>query len=316
MEIKEKRQRAPTAMCSEKRLPIPSLSSPSHYTLYVELLKDVLNASLYDESAWVRVERRPTLERQRRKERSWLARKRSQLGAYITQSARMIVIDELSRRNLAVVEKVPFDKQRREIGRDWPLFGYTMIGRKRLDNLQACVEDILRNDIPGDLIETGVWRGGATIFMRALLKAAGDTKRNVWLADSFAGMPVPQDSGDGWDLSHVEQLSVSLEQVKNNFERFGLLDEQVRFLKGWFSDTLPSAPIERLALLRLDGDLYSSTTDALEALYPKVSKGGFVICDDYGSWPSCKRAVDDFLLRHDLDVKLQWIDEDATFWRV
>src|SRR5205814_6734396 len=153
--------------------------------------------------------------------------------------------------------------------------GYTMVGHRRLENIQMCVEDVLRNQVPGDLIETGVWRGGASIFMRAVLKAYGVTDRKVWLADSFEGLPVPKDENDGQDLSQVDYLKVSVEQVQANFARFGLLDDQVKFLKGWFSDTLPNRPVERLAILRLDGDLYSSTMDALRALYDRVSRGGY-----------------------------------------
>ena len=85
-----------------------------------------------------------------------------------------------------------------------------------------------------------------------------------------------------------------LEHVKENFQRYGLLDEQVRFVKGWFRDTLPHVPIERLAVLRLDGDLYESTIQALDGLYHKLSPGGFVIVDDYGNVPACRQAVNDF----------------------
>ena len=155
------------------------------------------------------------------------------------------------------------------------MVGYTMVGLRRLDNLQACIEQVLARNIPGDFIECGVWRGGASIFARAVFKFHGVDDRKVWLANSFEGMPVPtkDDLGDP-DLSGVSYLSIPLEQVKANFQRFRLLDNQVRFIKGWFSDTLPTAPIEKVCILRLDGDHYSSTMDALGALYDKVSPGG------------------------------------------
>jgi O-methyltransferase len=215
-----------------------------------------------------------------------------------------------------MVEAKPYVAQTRDEGRDWPLFGFSMAGHRRLDNVHACVEQVLRDNIPGDFIETGVWRGGMTILMRALLKAHGVTDRVVWVADSFEGLPAPRDERDGADLSDVQQLKVSLEQVQENFSKFGLLDDQVRFLKGWFEDTLPQAPIERLAILRLDGDLYSSTMDALKNLYHKVSAGGFVIVDDYHSWPSCKAAVTDFLRERGLTPKIQDIDWTGAYWRV
>jgi hypothetical protein len=218
--------------------------------------------------------------------------------------------------NFVLLKKRPYNQDIRAKGMDWPLFGYTMIGEKRLDNIQYCVMDVLRRRVPGDLIETGVWRGGSTILMRAALKAAGVSDRTVWVADSFEGLPAPKDGTDGPDLSHIKHLKVSLEQVRANFARFGLLDDQVKFLKGWFCDTLPTAPIERLAILRLDGDLYSSTRDALEALYPKVSPGGYVIVDDYGSWPECKRAVNEYIERNNINADIEAIDDGGVFWMV
>ena len=173
-----------------------------------------------------------------------------------------------------------------------------MIGLKRLANVRACVESVLADGVPGDLIETGVWRGGTTIFMRAVLKVHGVTDRAVWVADSFAGLPAPDanryphDLGDR--LHTFPLLAVSLDRVRDNFRRYGLLDEQVRFLEGWFRDTLPTAPIERLAVLRLDGDMYESTILALESLYDRLSVGGYVIVDDFGSVDGCRQAVHDF----------------------
>jgi O-methyltransferase len=170
-------------------------------------------------------------------------------------------------------------------GRDWPARAHTMIGLKRLANIRTCVEAVLDAGIPGDLVETGVWRSGATIFMRAILKARGVTDRTVWLADSFAGLPPPDTDhyphDQGITLHRFPQSAVSLERVQENFRRYGLLDGQVRFLKGWFRDTLPTAQMERLAVLRLDVDLYESTIQALDSLYDKLSVGGFVIVSDF-----------------------------------
>jgi len=152
--------------------------------------------------------------------------------------------------------------------------------------------------------------------MRALLKAYGVADRKVWVADSFEGLPVPKSRADGHDLSRVLHLKVSLERVRANFARFGLLDGQVEFLKGWFSETLPDAPIGQLAILRLDGDLYSSTMDALRSLHHKVSPGGFVIVDDYYSLSSCRRAVTDFLAENSLKPEIRTIDWTGAFWKV
>ncbi|MHB1036360.1 MAG: TylF/MycF family methyltransferase [Pirellulales bacterium] len=204
-------------------------------------------------------------------------------------------------------------------GRDWPPTAETMIGLKRLDNIELCIREVLERGVPGDLIETGVWRGGAVIFMRGLLQALGDTERLVWVADSFQGLPrpdeknYPADKGDPhWSY---KDLAVSQEQVKRNFEKYGLLDDRVRFLVGFFKDTLVRAPIDRLAVLRLDGDMYQSTMEALTALYPKLSPGGYVIVDDYGAIPNCRQAVDDFRRQYSITEPLRSVDWTGTFWK-
>ncbi|MCA1452088.1 glycosyltransferase [Bradyrhizobium sp. BRP22] len=214
--------------------------------------------------------------------------------------------------------KGKFDPDIRAIGRDWPQQALTMIGTVRMRNLRHLLEQIIQDNIPGDLIETGVWRGGACIYMRAILAAHNITDRTVWVADSFSGLPRPNEAAFPADLGDIHytfgELSVSLNEVRQNFERYGLLDEQVRFLEGWFKDTLPSAPIERLALMRLDGDMYESTIQALDALYVKLSAGGFVIVDDYILEP-CRKAVEDFRMRHEITAPLEPIDGAAVFWR-
>jgi hypothetical protein len=106
----------------------------------------------------------------------------------------------------------------------------------------------------------------------------------------------------------------SYDDVREHFERYGLLDDQVRFLRGWFHETLPAAPIERLALLRLDGDLYDSTFQALQALYPKLSVGGYAIVDDYGSFSECRRAVHDYLRIAGCEAELRRVDDEAVYW--
>lgn len=215
-------------------------------------------------------------------------------------------------------QPVPFHSHRRLTGTDWPSRAHTMIGLRRLDNLQQCVEDVLKNQVPGDLIETGVWRGGAAIFMRAIVKAYGDTARVVWAADTFAGLPppnprkYPQDADS--ELYQVPYLAVSLEQVRDNFRKYALLDEQVRFLKGLFSETLPTAPIERLAVIRLDGDMYESTMDALVHLYPKLSVGGYLLIDDF-SVPACRQALEDYRGRHGIAEPIQAVDWTGAFWQ-
>jgi hypothetical protein len=213
----------------------------------------------------------------------------------------------------------PYDPRRRRVGEDWPKYGHTMIGLERLHNVRRCAERVIDDGVPGDFIETGVWRGGAAIMMRAVLAARAVHDRNVWVADSFRGVPPPDVANypqdEGLDLSGFADLAVSQDTVAANFSAYGLLDDQVRFLPGWFRDTLPDAPIERIALLRLDGDLYESTIVALRALYHKLSPGGYVIVDDYGAFEACARAVRDFRSEAGVDELLERIDWTGVFWR-
>ena len=212
-----------------------------------------------------------------------------------------------------------FDAAKRDQGLDWPSVAHTMIGHQRLRNLRQCCEQVLEAGIPGDFVETGIWRGGACILMRAVLASFGDDTRSVWCADSFEGLPKPDATNypaDAGDTHHVhDPLRISLEQVQDNFRKYGLLDGQVKFLKGWFKDTLPTAPIDRIAVLRLDGDMYQSTMDALEALYDKVVTGGFVIVDDFGAVPACAQAVRDYLGARKEVVDAHEIDWTGVYWR-
>lgn len=203
---------------------------------------------------------------------------------------------------------------------------YTMVTQVRLDNLEQCMNDVLAKGVPGDFIETGVWRGGTTIFMRALLAARGVTDRRVWAADSFEGLPAPDPEKFPKEArahaspamtTEFKHLAVSRADVEQNFARFGLLDDQVRFLEGWFKDTLPNAPVDRLSLMRLDGDYYESTMDALTALYDKLSPGGYVVIDDYGEqdWTYCAKAVDEFRTARGITAPLTRVDSKCYFWQ-
>ena len=266
--------------------------------LYLELMKSCLTNAIYGGD----VRRRP------RADARW----------------KRWVVSALKARDLELVQARdptrPAERERdgRVDGREWLPEAHTMIGLRRLDNLQECIQDVLARGVPGDLIEAGVWRGGASIFMRAVLKAHGVEDRTVWLSDSFQGLPPPNDDeypADAGDLHHtIDELAVSLDEVRENFRRYGLLDDQVRFLPGWFRDTLPGAPIERLAVIRIDGDMYESTTQVLEALYPKLVPGGYLIVDDYGGIPACRRAVDDYREAMGITDDIRQIDWTGVYW--
>ena len=156
-------------------------------------------------------------------------------------------------------------------------------------------------------------------MMAAVLAAYGDKERKVWGFDSFEGLPPPNEdkypSDRGDQLHRFPQLAVSLEEVTDNFRRVGLWSEQVRLVKGWFKDTVPAADVEKIAVLRLDGDLYESTIQVLEGFYPRLSVGGFCIIDDYGAMPSCRSAVGDFRRGHGVAEAIVNIDGKGVLWR-
>lgn len=212
-----------------------------------------------------------------------------------------------------------FDTNRRTEGRDWPSTAHSMMGLHRLHHLRGCVERVVADDVPGDLIEAGVWRGGGLILMRAVLEAYGDLERHVWGADSFRGLPPPKPekypSDSGLHLENYEHLAVSLEAVRDNVRAYGLLDDRIHFVEGLFSETLKDIPVERFSLIRLDGDLYESTIDSLEALYPRLAMGGFAIIDDFGAVPACAAAVRDYRGRHAIAEPIETIDWTGAFWR-
>lgn len=260
-----------------------------------------------------------------------------------------------------------FRLEYRVVGEDGPTAAHTMVGMKRLDNIQSCLEQVLKNNVPGDVIETGVLSGGCTIFMRAILKAYKDTQCRVFVCDSFMAHPTtPAPKIAQWALkaaasvpdktfqrelfhllqavnpvkslpeaknpsdemvNYVMQIlqngdrmavatrDTSLEGVKSNFARYGLLDEQVVFVKGYFSETLPHLDAEAFSVIRLDGDLYESTMDALNCLYPKLSRGGFCIIDDFSSFTDCRNAVESYRREHGIADPIQTVDHQAVFWQ-
>jgi O-methyltransferase len=276
----------------------PAIAAPhTPVELYLDLMKRILTRSGFAETY-----------------RPILAPRGSRRAALYAPLVRV-----LAACGLVLARRAAVDPGRRAEGRDWPAQAETMIGRVRLDHLQRCLEDALGRDVPGDVLEAGVWRGGATIFMRAVLAAHGDPARIVWVADSFQGLPrptpdrYPADAGDRHWM--IPELVVPLEEVRAGFARYGLLDDRVRFLAGWFRDTLPTAPIERLAVLRLDGDMYESTMDALRWLYPKLSIGGYLIVDDYGAVPACQQAVEDYRLEHGVDEPIERVDWTGVCWQ-
>ncbi len=231
--------------------------------------------------------------------------------------ARTMSVDTAHGQRLFWYELVGEQRKRRITGSDGPLNALTAVGLLRLDDLQACVESVVADDVDGDLIETGVWRGGATILMRATLDSLGVKEKTVWAADSFQGFPLAEgeipDRHKG-ELSPRDFLAVPLEEVKRNFTRFGC-ERGVKFVPGFFEETMPSLRGRKWSLIRLDSDSYESTLLTLQTLYPGLSMGGYLIVDDYGSLDACRRAVDDFRREHGITEPLERVDWACARWR-
>lgn len=231
--------------------------------------------------------------------------------------------DVLRTAGIDLTRPLPVPQSALEEGRGWPrpypATVETMLGARRIENLRRCVEELIREDVPGDLIEAGVWRGGSTILMRGILAAHGVRGRRVVVADSFQGLPPPDlanfPADEGIDLHEDSELAVPVDQVRANFARYGLLDDSVEFVEGFFRDSLPSLRGRSWALIRLDGDMYESTMDGLENLYDGLSVGGFLIVDDYGAYDACRRAVSDFRERRGVTEVIRHVDWTGVYWR-
>ncbi len=191
--------------------------------------------------------------------------------------------------------------------------GYTMIGLRRLDNLEYCIQQVVTNKIPGAIVEAGVWKGGACIFANACLQQLQET-RNIYVCDAFKGIfPKPTNEMDEWtEKNDFSPLSVSLDKVQENFRKFSLLTPNVIFKEGWFSDTLPSIT-EPVAILRIDGDTYQSTMDTL-ILEPQVPSGGYIIMDDWAI-ASSQKAFLDYFKGAVTEKDVIPVDSLSVFWK-
>ncbi len=212
-------------------------------------------------------------------------------------------------------------------GQQTVFFPYTIMGRTRLDHLRRCLDVVRSASIAGDLVECETLRGGGAIMMRGYLEAFEMRNRTVWVADRFhtttperlaeqgfpteeAGTASEVGGSAGWPAEAMGDLNV----VRDGFARFNLLDERVRFLHGAYVETLPSAPIEKIALLRIASVTYADTREVLDHLYPKLADGAFVIVETYADL-ECRRAVDEFRATNGITSSLEQVDWAAAFWR-
>ena len=214
------------------------------------------------------------------------------------------------------------DLRLRAEGRDWPRHALTMSGLRRLDDVQACVEAVVREGVVGDLIEAGCWRGGGSILMRAALDSLGAGERTVWVADSFQGFAPSDPVANAGEyaatlepyLAVFDFLSAPLGTVEEAFARLGCA-EGTRFVPGFFADTLPGLQGRRWSLIRLDADTYDATLLALRCLYPGLAVGGYLLIDDYGALEECREAVERFRSEHDIAEPIETVDWTAVRWR-
>jgi O-methyltransferase len=189
--------------------------------------------------------------------------------------------------------------------------GWTMLGPRRGRMLHRLAGEVDRVGVPGALVDCGVWNGGSTILM-----ASGAPEREVWAFDSFAGLPEPRQL-DGRESEGLGGELVGSEQkLREGFERFA--DRaRLHVRAGWFDDTLSSSAQEigSVAILHCDGDWFESVLVTLEVMYPLVSPGGFVVIDDYGTFPGARRATEEYRLRVGETAPLRRIDRTGRYWR-
>lgn len=194
---------------------------------------------------------------------------------------------------------------------------FTMTPFPRVSALVNAVWHVVKTDVPGDFVECGVWKGGSIMAMVLTLMELGAVDRDIWLYDTFAGMPPPEgidgkrasqkwqkwlDAGDTWCL-------VSVEEVRENVYSTGYPKERFRFVEGMVEDTVPVTAPEKIALLRLDTDWHSSYSHVLAHLYPRLSSGGVLFVDDYGHYRGARKATDRFIKDHAPDLSLERVDK-------
>lgn len=199
---------------------------------------------------------------------------------------------------------------------------YTMTSPERVVSLIRSIEYIVRNDIKGDLVECGVWKGGSMMAMAYSLIKEGDLSRRLYLFDTFEGMTNPQDDDknyanlDAADLLRKSNKNVPtsvwcyapLEEVKANMSLTKYPQDKINFIKGPVEKTIYKNCIEQIALLRLDTDWYESTKHELESLFENVTPGGVIVIDDYGHWQGARKAVDEFIQSNKIKILLNRID--------
>ncbi len=201
---------------------------------------------------------------------------------------------------------------------------HTMTSVDSLYYTYRAVKYVVANDIPGDFVECGVWKGGNTMMVAHTLMALGESSRRIFLYDTFEGMSEPTEK----DISYREEGAVNewnasqkngyndwcyspIDEVRKNLESTGYPLDKIVFVKGKVEDTIPGKVPDHIAILRLDTDWYESTFHELLHLFPLLSKGGFLIVDDYGYWKGAREAVDKYFEEHKVNIFMNRLDNSA-----
>lgn len=205
------------------------------------------------------------------------------------------------------------------IGRVRP---YTMTSLERGFALIQAVKYVVRANVPGSIVECGVWRGGSMMAVAYTLQALGQCDKDLYLFDTYEGMARPTDA----DICHAGKAALmefelrktgkdssawcyaSMEDVRSNLLSTGYDKNRLKFIKGKVEETIPDSAPDQISILRLDTDWYESTRHELIHLYPRLAKGGVLIIDDYGYWQGCRKAVDEYFAQSQAPILLNRVD--------
>ncbi len=221
-----------------------------------------------------------------------------------------------------VVNGLPADFEKDVVNTYSKVKPYTMTTPERIASLCNAVKYITANQIEGDFVECGVWRGGSTMAAIDTLIKSGDQTREIYLYDTFEGMSAPTEhdkvfTGTAADelmntTSKEDPTSVwcysAIEEVQKNVGSLNYPAAKVHYVKGKVEDTIPQTIPQKIALLRLDTDFYESTAHELKHLFPLLVPGGVIIIDDYGHWEGARKAVDEYIADNKLKLLLNRID--------
>lgn len=232
---------------------------------------------------------------------------------------KLFVQRQLSKYGLKVgrTNPIPFDAEQRFKEHYETIKPHTMVSAERCYLVYQLVQHVVRNDISGAIVECGVWRGGVCMLAALTLRDLGDT-RDIYLFDTFSGMAQPGEKdittdGRAAGADYTGKHAVSVEIVREHMASTGY--ENFHLVPGMVEDTLPGEAPEEIALLRLDTDWYASTLHELETMFPRVSKSGAVIIDDYAKWDGAKKAVHEYLHKESLNHVLFRISGNRVIFK-